>query len=392
MPDGEKPDAMGELREGFDEIYGNMEGFSKRTVSSLFEEDEPKPSAGSERKSEPKNSGPRGGGRNGGTRPPRPSRAESAARLSGSADSAYEPGRPSSHSNIESSVGASSGRPSRSDRADRLDRHEPEHSHTSSSYSRGEADPDEAYARYIRTAEQANRMDIAKQRADRAQALMERDEKLNEVSYISKRREDTVARARNMEETDLYMSGRGGGRQLNIRNIAAVCALLVLIVCAILTWQMLAARFQLAAMADQVERMSELEEEVDRLRILNNGLEGNVADLERQLADSQERATMFENILGPAGGPDDTSDENADTTTDATADVTAAPTAGDLPHTTLNAQGQRVYTVQPNDTLWAIAMRVYNDGSRHRDIQAANNLTDAQASGITVGQVLIIPD
>ena len=346
---------MGELREGFDEIYGNMDGFSKRAVGSLFDDDE----NSSEKADKPKNPP-----RNSSSRPARPSREESAERL----------GRIGMHDEEPPS------RPSRPERS-------------GSTHTR-ESDPDEAYARYIRTAEQANRIDQERQRADKQQALMERDEKLNEVSYISRRREDTTSRAKVMEETDLYAYKNRGDRQLNLRNIAAIGAFLVLVVMALLTWQMLSARSQLAVANDRLDTLETLEQENSSLRIENNGLENDISLLNAEIADLEERLEIQVNILG-AINPGTSNDENGAATAEnggATEVTQTQPTAGDLPHTTLNAQGQRVYTVQPGDTMWSIAMRVYNDGSRYGDILTANNMTAAQAAGLAVGAVLVIPD
>jgi len=65
---------------------------------------------------------------------------------------------------------------------------------------------------------------------------------------------------------------------------------------------------------------------------------------------------------------------------------------GDLPYTTLNAQGQRIYVFQAGDTLWSIATRIYNNGHRWADIMAANGMTEQEISNISVGTVLIIPN
>jgi len=50
---------------------------------------------------------------------------------------------------------------------------------------------------------------------------------------------------------------------------------------------------------------------------------------------------------------------------------------------------QRFYTVEKGDTLWKIAVRVYGDGQRYRDIQAANpGLVPNQ---MKIGQKLVLP-
>lgn len=49
----------------------------------------------------------------------------------------------------------------------------------------------------------------------------------------------------------------------------------------------------------------------------------------------------------------------------------------------------RTYTVEPGDTLWAVAERFYGDGDRYRDIATASGIDDPDL--IDVGQVLTIP-
>ncbi|MDR2183502.1 MAG: LysM peptidoglycan-binding domain-containing protein [Clostridiales bacterium] len=370
-PEGQ-PDngsAMGELREGFDEIYGNLEGFSKRAVGSLFDDDKgKKPVEKYERAAD-----------RGSSRPKRPSRAQSAERLSRAGES--------------EDILDLSEKPTKIEKPARTER--PGFAH--------EPDPDEEYARYIRTAEQANRTEQEKQRADKQQALIERDEKLSEVSYISRRREETAMRNRDMEKTDLYahksrggnMEANFGGRRLNVRNVAAVGAFLALVVCAVLTWQMLAARSDLAAANERLEDLSAIEQELGSLRIAYNGQTGIISQLNAQLADYQERLQTWENVLGPiTGTPGAENGENGDPAEGHGDDPVTPPppAAGDLPYTTINPQGQRVYTVQPNDTVWSIAFRIYGDGTRYAEILAANNMTSAQAAGMTVGTILVIPD
>ncbi|MFF4224238.1 LysM peptidoglycan-binding domain-containing protein [Streptomyces abikoensis] len=49
----------------------------------------------------------------------------------------------------------------------------------------------------------------------------------------------------------------------------------------------------------------------------------------------------------------------------------------------------RTYTVEPGDTLWAVAERFYGDGNRYRDIAAASGIDNPDV--VNVGQVLTIP-
>ncbi len=50
------------------------------------------------------------------------------------------------------------------------------------------------------------------------------------------------------------------------------------------------------------------------------------------------------------------------------------------------------YTVQPGDSLWKIAAKVYGNGRRWRQIYEANADRLPDASRIYAGQVLVIPE
>ena len=59
-----------------------------------------------------------------------------------------------------------------------------------------------------------------------------------------------------------------------------------------------------------------------------------------------------------------------------------------------DGKGQTVakeYTVVKGDTLWGIAQRFYQDGTRYMDIFRANQDHIAEADKIYVGQTLVIP-
>lgn len=49
----------------------------------------------------------------------------------------------------------------------------------------------------------------------------------------------------------------------------------------------------------------------------------------------------------------------------------------------------RTYTVEPGDTLWAVAERFYGDGNRYQEIANASGVPNPDSIG--VGQVLTIP-
>ena len=339
---------LGEIREGFDEIYGNIEGFSKRAVGSLFDDDE-----------------------------------KSSGTMAETRDTKPELARP----------GRSSSRPERPERFERSEKPERPGSAVSPYHN---PDPDEAYARYIRTAEKANREEQEKQRVGKERAIIERDEKLSEVSYISKRGDNSKLRARTMEEADLHLPAHRARRQINVRNLAAAAAFLVLMICVVLTWQMLSARAELAAVQERLEGLDALELENNSLNIANNGLNNTISQLENRIDGYLSRLEAWENMFGTSGVADENNDPDPDAPDNgngnAAAQTPTQPAQGDLPYTTIDAAGNRVYTMQSGDTLWSIAMRVYNDGSRFTDILRANNLTEAQAAVLPAGTILIIPD
>ncbi|MEV5838392.1 LysM peptidoglycan-binding domain-containing protein [Nocardia sp. NPDC052112] len=67
-------------------------------------------------------------------------------------------------------------------------------------------------------------------------------------------------------------------------------------------------------------------------------------------------------------------------------DVPPPPVAEEVPPPPPAAQ---TYTVEPGDTLWAIAERFYGDGNRYQEIADASGIDNPDA--INPGQVLTIP-
>lgn len=56
-----------------------------------------------------------------------------------------------------------------------------------------------------------------------------------------------------------------------------------------------------------------------------------------------------------------------------------------------NRQVPKTYTLVSGDTLWKVAQKVLGDGSRYREIQKLNNITDAQLKTLQIGRVLKLP-
>lgn len=51
----------------------------------------------------------------------------------------------------------------------------------------------------------------------------------------------------------------------------------------------------------------------------------------------------------------------------------------------------KTYTLKAGDSLWKVAQKVLGDGSRWREIQRLNGLSDAQLKSLKVGMVLKLP-
>ena len=78
--------------------------------------------------------------------------------------------------------------------------------------------------------------------------------------------------------------------------------------------------------------------------------------------------------------------ETSSISTGPTATITPSPTPG----TTMTEHGNTYYIVKPNDSLWDIAVAVYNDGYKWTEIAKANNL--ANPGTIFTGDKLLLPN
>lgn len=88
------------------------------------------------------------------------------------------------------------------------------------------------------------------------------------------------------------------------------------------------------------------------------------------------------------------SEENEQTNTDSNNEEVQQADEGstnleEQDQATQQSNGQTLHTVQPNENLYRISMKYYNDPSGVEKIMAANNLS---SESISVGQTLIIPE
>ncbi|MEV0297223.1 LysM peptidoglycan-binding domain-containing protein [Nocardia sp. NPDC050710] len=94
-------------------------------------------------------------------------------------------------------------------------------------------------------------------------------------------------------------------------------------------------------------------------------------------------------LYGPDGGAVWASGTQTDNPLPAPEPVAeAAPVVEEVPPPP-PAPAAQTYTVEPGDTLWAIAERFYGDGNRYQEIADASGIGNPDA--INIGQVLTIP-
>ncbi|RJO76411.1 LysM peptidoglycan-binding domain-containing protein [Nocardia panacis] len=94
-------------------------------------------------------------------------------------------------------------------------------------------------------------------------------------------------------------------------------------------------------------------------------------------------------LYGTDGGALWASETNTDTPLPAPEPAPAAPVAEPAAEEVPPPPAAQTYTVEPGDTLWAIAERFYGDGNRYQEIAAASGIDNPDL--INPGQVLTIP-
>ncbi|MFE7594203.1 LysM peptidoglycan-binding domain-containing protein [Kitasatospora sp. NPDC057512] len=109
-------------------------------------------------------------------------------------------------------------------------------------------------------------------------------------------------------------------------------------------------------------------------------------DVDRLVVQADRNVVLY----GRDGGARWASDTNTDFPLAAEAPAPApAPEAEVEAAPIQEAPVVQTYTVEPGDSLWAVAERFYGDGSRYLEIAQANGIEDPDL--VNVGQVLTIP-
>ena len=249
-------------------------------------------------------------------------------------------------------------------------------------------DPEKQYAEYIQTAQADMRREQERNRAAKEKAIKERDEQLDELTEIS-RRKTAVPRKKpaDAEEHEGHTEARHPTRTMppiNVRNVASVAIFLVLIIFVVLVWQINSTRSRLAAANDQI---AALQQQVVGLNSQRTEDVGRISSLEAE----RDRLLAAQSPNEPeTTTPDPDAPYDEDTTEPDTDTDTATTVPGDRPHTVVDTiTGNRLYTVQPRDTFWSIAVAFYGNGQRHTDILAANNM---RVEDLRYGMTIIIPD
>ncbi|MEU5429427.1 LysM peptidoglycan-binding domain-containing protein [Streptomyces olivoreticuli] len=109
----------------------------------------------------------------------------------------------------------------------------------------------------------------------------------------------------------------------------------------------------------------------------------NGEDADRLVVQADRNVVLYDKDSGPLWASDTNTDNPL---TDE--EPAATPVAEEVPPTP-PATEPRTYTIEPGDTLWAIAERFYGDGDRYQEIAHASGIADPDV--IDVGQVLTIP-
>ena len=176
--------------------------------------------------------------------------------------------------------------------------------------------------------------------------------------------------------------------RLGIRHIMIGTIVIVLLVFAFLVFQTNAARRNFVAAEEKVE---ELEQSAIDYR-------ARISDMEVEMA---QMRTELESLRLNA----ETSAPHVDTIPDVSEVVNQQPQAPPSdqqpiqtpppsvplhPELALDENGNRIYILKPNETLWGVASRILGDGARSQEIVRLNNIPDPNT--VPHGTRLIMPE
>ena len=235
------------------------------------------------------------------------------------------------------------------------------------------SDPEEDYAKYLQSSREDIQNEMRRKEAAKEKAITRREEQLAELSK-------EIGGKRPISEDDVYVYAGDKSKRnprtrpmppINVRNVAALGLFVVLIIFAVLVWQLAAANSRLADANAQIAEMDEELISLRDLRTVNAGLNTEVMDLRAEVLD------LLAALAVPPSSIEDDPDE---------IDVPNV----DTPQTGTQPAAGRTHVVRDGDTLWGIAAATLGNGARYPEILAYNNLP-ANASP-QPGQVLRIPD
>ncbi|WP_317855400.1 LysM peptidoglycan-binding domain-containing protein [Chakrabartyella piscis] len=147
-------------------------------------------------------------------------------------------------------------------------------------------------------------------------------------------------------------------------KILIVVAIVAVILIAFLMYRNISTSAQLEELQAQVTQSEDITVKYEELQLENMRLQEEIESLQNPVI------TMPEEDLGEAG-------EVTNVGGGSSSSSSSSLTSGDS------------YTVVSGDSFWAIATKVYGDGTRYAEILSANGMTENDA--LSVGQVLTIP-
>ena len=230
------------------------------------------------------------------------------------------------------------------------------------------SDPEAEYEAYLNSASEDNRKRVEREEAIRRDAIRHRDEQLSDLPKSSRRTQveatEIAARERDEVNNITKPNPKKPKPSLNMRNIVALGLFVVLIIFAVLVWQMVSLNVQL--------RDSNYDLEMARdgyAHLINEN-----QDLREQIEQLEANLELYRNLNAPPYDDEYYYENGSDDP------IVGQPTP----------TGPRTHTFVARDTLTAVLMHVYGNTARMAEIVALNNIEDPD--NIPVGFILILPD